>query len=128
MEPEESVAFAFLVCEYLEGKKSRKCRVHSISAVRYRNGHFYTLYTPLRDDLAKFFNYFRMRASSFDGLLSRLQDDLKKSDTTMRAVIKLEDMLETLERNNTTLKHSSRRKHTSNNSGERKPDPTSDGR
>jgi hypothetical protein len=46
MEPEESVAFTFLVCEYLKGK-NRKWWVHPINAVRHCGGQFYTLYTHL---------------------------------------------------------------------------------
>jgi hypothetical protein len=38
-----------------------------------------------------------MKASMFDELLSPIQDHLKKSYTNMRAAIKSEEMLETLE-------------------------------
>jgi hypothetical protein len=54
MEPEERVRFVCLVCEYLEGMKDREWWVHPINAARLRDGHFCTLYTPLREDPAKF--------------------------------------------------------------------------
>jgi hypothetical protein len=73
MEPEEWAAFAFLVCEYSTGKKNRKWWFHAINAVRLRDGHFSTLHTPLREDPAKFLNYFRMKARTFRELLSRVQ-------------------------------------------------------
>jgi hypothetical protein len=57
MEPEENVAFAFLVFKYLKGKKNRKWWVHPIHTVRHHDGNFHTLYTPLRKAPAKFFNY-----------------------------------------------------------------------
>jgi hypothetical protein len=48
MEPQESAAFAFLICDYSKGYKNRKWRVHPMNAVRYRDGNFYTFYAPLR--------------------------------------------------------------------------------
>jgi hypothetical protein len=47
--PEETVEFAFF-CEYLKRKKIGKWWVHPIKAVRHRDGHFYALFTPLRED------------------------------------------------------------------------------
>jgi hypothetical protein len=86
MEP--SAAFAFRICEYLKGKKNRKSWIHRLNAVKHCNGHFYTLCAPLQEDLAKLFNYFRMKVSTFDEHLSRVQYHLKKSDIDMRAAIK----------------------------------------
>jgi predicted lipoprotein len=59
---------------------------------------------------SEFLNYFRKKASTFNELLAGVQDHLKKSDTNMKAAVKLEGMLETVDHNNTTLKNSSRRK------------------
>jgi hypothetical protein len=47
VESEGSAAFAFLVCEYLKGKKKTEWWIHPINATKHRDGHFYTLYTPL---------------------------------------------------------------------------------
>jgi hypothetical protein len=52
MEPEESVAFAFLLCGYLVQKKKRNLWVHSINAARHCDGYFNTLYAPARKDPA----------------------------------------------------------------------------
>jgi hypothetical protein len=60
--------------------------------VRHCDVHFYTLYKPLGEDPAKCFNSFRIEANAFDELLSRV-DDLKKSDTNVRAGIKPEELL-----------------------------------
>ncbi|PNF33360.1 hypothetical protein B7P43_G04153 [Cryptotermes secundus] len=93
MEPEESVAFTPLVYLYLKARKTRKWWVQPQNCVRHRDGHFYTLYTPLREDPSEFSHYFRMKVSTFDELLSRIQDHLKKSDSNMRAAIEPEEML-----------------------------------
>jgi hypothetical protein len=83
MEPEESVTSAFFVCEYLKRKQNKKWCVHPINAVRHRDGHFYTSYTPLREVPAECLNYFKMKASTFDELRPRVQYHLKKSNTNM---------------------------------------------
>jgi hypothetical protein len=94
MVPEESVAFAFLFCEYLKGKMNRNWWVHPINDVRHRDEHSYTLDTPQGEDPAKFLNYFRMKASTFDEILSCVQNHLKKSDITMRVAIEPEEVLD----------------------------------
>jgi hypothetical protein len=73
--------------------KDRELWVHPINAVRLRDGHFCTLHTPLREEPAKFINYFRMNARTFDELLTRVLNHLKKSDTNMRATIRPEEIL-----------------------------------
>jgi hypothetical protein len=55
MEPQESVAFSLLLSESLKGKENRKRWVLTINAVRHHDGHFYTLYTPVQENPAKFF-------------------------------------------------------------------------
>jgi hypothetical protein len=90
-EPQESVAFAFLLHEYLKGK-NRKWRDHPLNAVRHHKGHFYTLCTPLREVPATCLHYFRMKARTFDELLSCGQNHLKKSDTNVRAATGTKEM------------------------------------
>jgi hypothetical protein len=64
-----------------------------MNVVKHRDGHFCTLYTPLREDTTKCFSYYRMKATTFDELVSRVQNHLKKSDTNMRAAVTPEEML-----------------------------------
>jgi hypothetical protein len=109
MEPEKSVAVTILVCEHFKGKKNIKWRIHPINVVRHRDGHFYTLYTPPQEDHAELFNSFRKKASMCDGLLSRIQDHLKKSDTNMRAAATSDGMLETLEQTQHTTEAQDRK-------------------
>lgn len=67
--------------------------VHPIVAARYHKGAFRNLMVQLRQDDTKFFNYFRMSASSFDELLGLVQHDLQKQDTSFRQSISPEEKL-----------------------------------
>nr|CAH7763793.1 unnamed protein product [Callosobruchus chinensis] len=49
-------------------------------AARHLNGAFVTLYSSLREDERKIFNYFRMLINSFDELHSKLEESLKFSN------------------------------------------------
>ncbi|XP_060810720.1 uncharacterized protein LOC132904419 [Amyelois transitella] len=49
--------------------------------------------SDLRRDESKFFNYFRMSMTTFDDLLKRVNEDLKKHDTNMRKSITPEEKL-----------------------------------
>jgi hypothetical protein len=63
--------------------------------VRHRDGDFYT---PLGEDPSEFFfNYFRMKVSTFDELLSRVQDYLKKSDSNVGAALKVNNYTQYVE-------------------------------
>jgi hypothetical protein len=62
-------------------------------AVRYLAGRFYTLYENLKTHDSKFFNYFRMSVSTFEFLVTRLSDRIKRQDTTMRACVPPQEML-----------------------------------
>ncbi|XP_045480414.1 protein ALP1-like [Harmonia axyridis] len=78
---------------YLRRMRRKRCRkrrqhwVHPILRDRFSTGTFETLMGELRNDEAKFFNYFRMSFSSFDDLLGRISMDIKLQDTRFRECI-----------------------------------------
>jgi hypothetical protein len=98
MEPEESVTSAFLVCEYLKGKKNIKWCVHPINAVRQCDGKFYTLYRALWDDPVKFLITLEWKHVWRTSLAFKT---IWRSDINMRAAVKPEIMLETPEQKTT---------------------------
>lgn len=73
--------------------KNRLIWVHPINERRREAGAFHTLFEELRQDDTKFFNYFRMSVSSFDGLLERLKDTIQRKNTKMRNCIQPVEML-----------------------------------
>jgi hypothetical protein len=71
---------------YLNRRQNkRKHWVHPILRERFSLGPFETLMGELRRDESKFFNYFRMTATTFDDLLGRL--DIRVRDTSFRECI-----------------------------------------
>ncbi|XP_047513201.1 protein ANTAGONIST OF LIKE HETEROCHROMATIN PROTEIN 1-like isoform X2 [Pieris napi] len=71
---------------YLNRRQNkRKHWVHPILRERFSLGTFETLMGELRRDESKFFNYFRMTATTFDDLLGRL--DIRVRDTSFRECI-----------------------------------------
>nr|CAI5857448.1 unnamed protein product [Callosobruchus analis] len=62
-------------------EKQKRLWVHPIVSERLLVGAFVTLYSKLREDEIKFFNYFRMSIKSFDELHHKLENALKLSDT-----------------------------------------------
>lgn len=73
--------------------KQRKFWIHPIIKVRYLEGTYYTLFDKLSNDSNKFFNYFRMSHETFNYVLSKLINEVKKSDTRLRMAIPPEEML-----------------------------------
>jgi len=61
-------------------RRTRSVWVHPINAQRLTKGSFVTLYSKLRADDRKFFNYFRMSMRSFDELVGKLSDSLMQED------------------------------------------------
>ncbi|XP_068097093.1 putative nuclease HARBI1 [Hyperolius riggenbachi] len=55
--------------------------------VRHRKGQFWILYSDLRHHPEKCFGYTRMSIASFDTLLEKLRDGLKRKDTNYRRAI-----------------------------------------
>jgi hypothetical protein len=61
----------YLVLQIIKkGNRSRRWRVHPINSEQHIHDQFYTLYRSLREYSDKFFNYFRMSATSFNELVS----------------------------------------------------------
>ena len=73
--------------------KNRKYWVHPLIQMRYIEGAFYTLFDKLRNDETKFFKYFRMSIVTFDYLLARLDDGIRRQDTHMRNCIPSKEKL-----------------------------------
>ena len=60
---------------------------------RYQKGKFYILYPDLRHYPKKFFHMYRMSAEQFDNLLERLEPQLRKKGSNLRASISPERQL-----------------------------------
>ncbi|KAF9816544.1 hypothetical protein SFRURICE_010703 [Spodoptera frugiperda] len=78
---------------YRRRQRNRRFWVHPILTQRSNLGIFRNLMSDLRRDESKFFNYFRMSMTTFDDLLKRVNEDLKKHDTNMRKSITPEEKL-----------------------------------
>nr|CAH7719693.1 unnamed protein product [Callosobruchus chinensis] len=71
-------------------EKQKRLWVHPIVSERLLVGAFVTLYSKLREDEIKFFNYFRMLIKSFDELHHKLENALKLSDTVRVSISSVE--------------------------------------
>lgn len=76
--------------------RTRRYHVHPIVAQRAFQGEFSTIYSLLREDEEKFFNYFRMSIKSFDELSAKLQDNLKHQNLFRAPVSPVERLAVTL--------------------------------
>ncbi|KAF0717647.1 protein ALP1-like isoform X1 [Aphis craccivora] len=77
-----------MICAYylrkqLRQNKKRRRRYHNHLVIVDRpiEGEFCTLFSKLREHESKFFDYFRMSIKSFDELLAKLEDSLKRQNT-----------------------------------------------
>jgi len=61
---------------------------------RLTSGGFITLFSGLRENPDKFFNYFRMSVQSFDELADKIIDMIKSQDTWTRLCIPPLEMLD----------------------------------
>jgi hypothetical protein len=68
-------------------KKRKRTWVHDLWKKRNIEGEFATLYNELIDHDTKFYEYFWMSKYSFDILLLKIQDDIKRQDTHWRLSI-----------------------------------------
>lgn len=62
-------------------KKKRRYWVHPYIDDRLTRGGFITLFSGLRQNPDKFFNYLRMSIQSFDELADKITDVIKSQDT-----------------------------------------------
>jgi len=62
-------------------KQRRRYHVHPVIIDRPMEGEFCTLFSKLREHDSKFFDYFKMSIQSFDELLAKLEDSLKRQNT-----------------------------------------------
>jgi hypothetical protein len=61
--------------------------VHPVNNARLGKGAFHLLSEEIKSDQNKFFNYYRMSATSFEALLNSIESSIKKIDTNMRESI-----------------------------------------
>jgi len=87
LEIEDLTMIAILLDEDEAVKKRKRTWVHDLWKKRNIEGEFTTLYNELVDHETKFFEYFRMSKYSFDILLLKIQDGIKKQDTHWRLAI-----------------------------------------
>ncbi|XP_076238644.1 uncharacterized protein LOC143181873, partial [Calliopsis andreniformis] len=88
---EEEMAIIAVVLEEEERRKEddkeKKTWVHDMWRARATEGEFSTLYKMLKDDQLKFYEYFRMTQNTFEILISKVGESLKKQDTPWRLSI-----------------------------------------
>ena len=65
--------------------------VHNICLSREEEGEYQTLFKHLKMDDTKFFQYFRMSYGKFSELLTLIEGDMLKQDTTFRRAISPEE-------------------------------------
>lgn len=91
---EEVLVLALLIKrKYRRQRRYRKYWIHPLLISREKYGHYFTLYKELRENGAKFYNYFRMSLSSFDELHGLLKNDLLRQNTHLRNCISPEERL-----------------------------------
>lgn len=66
---------------------NRRYWVHPFTDSRLLRGEFYTIYSDLRENSDKFYNYFRMSIRSFDELTARVTQKITSQDTCIRLSI-----------------------------------------
>ena len=62
-----------------------------MNSSRLLQGAFHVLYSDLKANEEKFFNYFRMSSPTFEELVSKLKDGIIRQDTVMRSSISPEE-------------------------------------
>lgn len=72
--------------------KKKKIRAHNIFKNRHF-GEFYQLYSELRKDEKKFFDYYRMLPSTFDYILHHIKPNIEKCETNFLKPISPEERL-----------------------------------
>jgi hypothetical protein len=82
---EEFICIAFLLDEK-ERKSRKRKRVHE-SLLQRKEGECFTLYKELVEVSVRFHQYFRMSESMYLNLLSLIEEDLMKKNTTFREAI-----------------------------------------
>lgn len=87
---------AYYLRRRFKNRRRRRYHVHPIVAQRTLQGEFTTIYSLLREDEEKFFNYFRMSIKSFDELSAKLQDYLKHVNLFRAPVSPVERLAVTL--------------------------------
>lgn len=74
-------------------QRNRLVWIHPINLRRNEVGALCTLFEDLRNDEAKFFNYFRMSVSSFDELHGHIKDKIQRKNSQLRNCVQPVEML-----------------------------------
>ncbi|XP_040208470.1 protein ALP1-like [Rana temporaria] len=74
-------------------QRRRRYWIHPITASRMTHGVHSTLYVELRQHPDKFASYLRMSVSTFDDLLARISERIRRQDTHLRRSISPEERL-----------------------------------
>ena len=73
--------------ERKQNRKRKRLWVHPMLQDGKTEGEFHTLYPHLVDDENKFHSYFRMNKGTFEKILSKIKDDMKKENTPFREAL-----------------------------------------
>ena len=91
---DEEVLVLSLAAECEKEKRTKRTKwVHHICASRDEEGEYHTLFSHLKKDDTKFFQYCRMSYIKFCELLSYIKDDITMQETRFRKPISAEERL-----------------------------------
>jgi ssDNA-binding replication factor A large subunit len=81
---EVELIFIAILLDEEESKSRKRKRVHESLLQRKEEGEYFTLYKEVVEDSVRFHQYFRMSKSMYLNLLSLIEEDLMKKNTTFR--------------------------------------------
>ena len=87
------VVTLFMIANANSLSSNRRWWVHDINESRNIESEYHTLLPRLKNDQAKFLNYFRMNEEKFYGLLARIESCIKHQNTNYRDSICPEERL-----------------------------------
>lgn len=93
------VLLAICMCSNLKNKRKQRFDVWPLNSVRISQGQFIYLTSGLQSD--ELFDYFRMRTSSLDALLSYVRNDLTRQTSDAQTPVPLEDRLAEMQESST---------------------------
>lgn len=90
----KSLAFMAIILDDEENKQShRKTWVREMLLKRKKFGEYHTLFNDLEDEETSFYKYFRMSQQQFYVLLSKIDLQITKQNTTFREAISAKEKL-----------------------------------
>lgn len=84
---EDELCLLLLLRKRKRRRNNRSCSVHPLHIQRPSKGVYHTLFNDLIEDDKIFFNYFRMSKTSFDVLLTKIEESITPASTHFKNAI-----------------------------------------